>query len=155
MLQAMAAIIEAIYVVFGDDSPVRRSALSMDNYYEATCSYEKIQLGNLINTRKMTVGLPSDKQKKIWLMLTHWHKKRRKFTIRQIAELLGVLEYAATWSIWLRYIFYSLRFAAIHALRSNKVKVYNNNTMSNFLSDSMLPPITKSNILRKTLLKVK
>ena len=108
MLQAMAASIEAIFVVFGDDSPVRRSALSMDKYYEATCSYEKIQLGNLINTQKMTVGLPSDKQQKIWLMLTHWHKKRRSFTIRQIAELLGVLKYSATWSIWLMYIFYSL-----------------------------------------------
>ena len=73
MLSAMAASMEAIFLVLGKDPklPTRRSALSLDKFYHAVCSWEKIQLGNLVKTRTMTVSSAPEKLEHISTTLQH------------------------------------------------------------------------------------
>ena len=94
---AMAASIEALFCIFGRPQPeLRKSPLCMEKFVKATCSYEKVQLGKLTNTRTMTVHMSTKMTAKIIMEIDHWHSKRRSFTIRQAARLLGLLEHAAT-----------------------------------------------------------
>ena len=60
---AMAASIEALHVILGyPDLEVRQNPLSLDKYFESSCSYERIQLGITINTRNMTIALTDKKR---------------------------------------------------------------------------------------------
>ena len=53
----MAASIEALYIILGyPNTYVRQNALILDKYHESTCIYQRIQLGILINTRKMSLA---------------------------------------------------------------------------------------------------
>ena len=151
MKQAMAASIEGLFQIFGPDCPLgaRRSALSLEKYYRAVCSWKKIQLGNMVDTRRMIVSYPEDKIKKITLLLTDWHKHRRSFTLKQGAQLLGNLEHLSTWCTWLRYLSYALRDSIMIALRANRTKVYNNRSMAHFVSDSKLPGHDWQKLLKK------
>ena len=50
---SMAASIEALYIILSyPNTTIRQDALSLDKYFESTCSYQRIQLGININTRK-------------------------------------------------------------------------------------------------------
>ena len=52
----MTASIEALYLVLGfPDELVRQNSLSLDNYFSSIASYERVQLGKLVNTRTMSV----------------------------------------------------------------------------------------------------
>ena len=53
----MAASIEALYIILGfPDTSIRQDPLSLDKYFESVCSYERIQLGVKVNTRKMVIN---------------------------------------------------------------------------------------------------
>jgi hypothetical protein len=77
---AMTASIEALYTILGyPDTEVRQNALSLDKYHESTCSYERIQLGILVNTRRTSLSLTEQKRKTMIDELSNWHKKTEKF----------------------------------------------------------------------------
>ena len=106
----MAASIEALYIVLGfPDLERRQNALSLDKYFETTCSYERIQLGINVNTRTMTVGLTNMKRIAMLDELSHWHKKRRSFTLLQGVILCGSIEFWANTSPWVRFLYLHLR----------------------------------------------
>ena len=149
--QAMAASIEAIFLVFGEDAPnsTRRSALSLEKYFKAICSWKKIQLGNLVDTRRMVVSHPDEKIEKIKLQLQHWHKHRRSFTLKQGAQLLGNLEHLASWCPWLRFTAFSLRDSLLTALRANRQIVFENEKVTIFISDSKYPGHNWQRLLKK------
>ena len=72
MLQAMAASIEALFLVTGPDkSKIKRSNLSMDKFYQATCAPVKEQLGIIIDTNKMIVRMTSQKITALKTELSH------------------------------------------------------------------------------------
>ena len=71
MKRTMAASIEALHIILGYlDIDIRQNPLSLDKYYESTCSFERIQLGITINTRKMTLALT---EKKDYQCLMNYH----------------------------------------------------------------------------------
>jgi len=58
MKRAMAANIEALYIILGfPEIDKRQNPLSLDKCFESICSYNRIQLGININTRSMTISL--------------------------------------------------------------------------------------------------
>ena len=72
MLQAMTANIGALFLVTGPDKPkIRRSNLSMDKFYQATCAPVKEQLGIIIDTNKMIVRMTSQKITALKTELSH------------------------------------------------------------------------------------
>ena len=82
MKHAMAASIEALHIILGfPDIEKRQNPLSLDKYFESICSYERIQLGININTRKMTLSLTNKKRLAMLDELSHWHEKRKSFNI--------------------------------------------------------------------------
>ena len=76
MKHAMAASIEALYIILGfPDVERRQDPLSLDKYFESVCSYKRTQLGIDINTRKMCVSLTDKKRTSMLEKVSHRHKK--------------------------------------------------------------------------------
>ena len=117
---AMAASIEALYIVLGfPDLERRQNALSLDKYFETTCSFQRIQLGINVNTRTMTVGLTEIKRIAMLDELSHWHKKRRSFTLLQGVILCGSIEFWANTSPWVRFLYLHLRSSVNQCLNTS------------------------------------
>ena len=70
ILTAMAASIESLFLLFGfPDETLRRSPLSMEKFAKFKCSWIKEQLGIIINTRDMTISLPTAKMEMLTTLL--------------------------------------------------------------------------------------
>ena len=110
MKHAMAASIEALYIILGyPEIDKRQNPLSLDKYFESICSYNRTQLGININTRTMTISLTEKKRIAMIKELSHWHKERKSFTLLQGVILCGSLEFWAVTSPWIRFIYHQLR----------------------------------------------
>ena len=150
MWKLLAASIESLFQVMGEDMPdIRRSNLSMDKYYEIICSYVQVQLGVLINTRKMTVSMTPEKKNNLIKELKAWHSARRSFVIREAGTLLGQLNNAAEVCPWARLLFANIRNSLIISLRKNRTRVYNNKKFADFIKDSESQNLDDFSILRK------
>jgi len=150
MRQAQAASAESLFRIAGFPNPVlRRSPLSMDKYYAATCSFFKKQLGYLIDTRKMYVSFSTEKFEAMFQVLNDWHKKRKSYTIKQAARLAGSLEFFASVTPWIRFITTSLKHSIVLALRQNTKVISSDIKMQTSISESQLLGKTFDEILRK------
>ena len=68
---AMSASIEALYTVLSREKlSERRSPISMDNFSVHEYSWEKQQLGLIINTHTMNIRLPENKILRLITTLT-------------------------------------------------------------------------------------
>ena len=106
---AMAASIEALHIILGyPELDVRQNPLSLDKYFESTCSYERVQLGIKVNTRTMSLSLTDKKRLAMLDELSHWHFKRKSFTLLQGVVLYGSIEFWANISPWVRFIYLNL-----------------------------------------------
>ena len=122
----MAASIEVLFRLLGRPAPqFRKAALCLEKFIKAQCSYTKTQLGKVINTRTMSVYMTNERITHMAAELDHWHSRRKSFTIRQGAHLLGLLEHAATYVVWAKFLFYGLRHSMLIALRHNSKKIHN------------------------------
>ena len=150
MRQAQAASAESLFRIAGFPNPtLRRSPLSMDKYYAATCSFLKKQLGYLIDTRKMYVSFSNEKFVAMLQVLDDWHKKRKSYTIKQAARLAGSLEFFASVTPWIRFITTSLKHSIVLALQKNTRDISEDASMRTSLSDSQLLGKTFEELLRK------
>ena len=148
MKQTMAASIESLLIILGfSETDKRRFALSLDKYFKTMCSWEREQLGLLVNTREMIVSLPPAKIKKLIKLLSHWHSGRRTYTLRDIAELTGGLLHAAQIAPWAKYLFIAIQDSVRASLRLN-TKLQNANKklvkFRKFIADEHLGPAFKT-----------
>ena len=61
--------IEALHVFLGyQNIDMRQNPLSLEKYFESSCSYERTQLG-------LTIALTKKKRLSMIDELSHWHKK--------------------------------------------------------------------------------
>ena len=150
MRLAIVASIEALYRIFGrPQTEFRKSPLSMEKFVRAKCSHEKVQLGKRLNTRTMRVSMTPEMTAKLLKELDHWHGQRKSFTVRQGARLLGLLEHAATYVVWAKYLFYGLRNSIIVAVRTNRQLVFKNAKFRDVVRDSMCTETSPHVILKK------
>ena len=91
-----------------------QDAFSLDKFLQFICSFERDQLGVLLNTRSMTVGLAESKRFLMIEELGHWHTSRRSFTLLQAITVCG------STSCWGCFLFLALRDVVTSALH----KVY-------------------------------
>ena len=113
----MAASIEALYLVLGfPDELVRQNPLSLDKYFQSIASYERVQLGKLVNTRTMSVGITDARRQAMVTELTNWPKKRKGFTLLQGVTLCGNFEFWASTSPWARFLYLALRSSVNNCL---------------------------------------
>ena len=133
---AMAASIEALYIVLGYPEPsIRQDSLSLDKYFESICSHKRIQLGIEINTRTMTVGLTEKKRLSMLKELAHWHTKRKSFTLLQGVVLCGSLEFWALTSPWIRFIYHQLRSSVNKCLANCSLITKNKTEIKKLISE--------------------
>ena len=78
--QMMAASIEALFIL-APAPLVRQCCLALDNFFQTSCFFERVQFGFLINPRTLMVTLPSDKLDKIKKLVSNWHRHRKSYTL--------------------------------------------------------------------------
>ena len=126
MPHSMAASIEALYIILGfPDVQIRQDPLSLDKYFESICSFQRIQLGISLNTRTMSLRLTEKKRLSMLEELSHWHKKRKSFTLLQGVILCGSLEFWANSSPWVRFLYHQLR-SSVNLSLCNCVQITKN-----------------------------
>ena len=92
----------------------------MDKHFESLCSYSRKQLGYLINTRELTVAIAEEKRIEILeILTTEWHSKRKSFTLREAASLLGLIAFLAICTAWGKYLYIALQHSICKALKFN------------------------------------
>ena len=148
---AMAASIEALHIILGyPNTDIRQNPLSLDKYFESTCSYERIQLGIKINSRTMSLSLTDKKRKAMIDELTNWHNKRKSFTLLQGVTLCGSIEFWANISPWVRLLYLNLR-SAVNKCITSSLKL----TKEKASIKSMISKLAHSNDLHNLELKEK
>lgn len=116
--QAVAASIEAIFVLLGEsDLLARQDPISFDKMEDMMVSYYNQILGQVINTRKMTVETPPAYVSQVVKDLErHWHPKRKSVSIPEIESLTGQLGHISDTAPWLRFLLSQLYMSLAVAL---------------------------------------
>ena len=136
MKQAQAASIESLFILLGRPEPeFRKVAVCMEKFVQSLCSHERVQLGLLVNTRKMTVSLPPDKVAKLIRELKHWHSGRRSFNVLQAARLVGLLQHAAQVCVWARFLLVALQHSIQIALHYNEKELRKTEAFQELIKD--------------------
>ena len=147
---AQAASIEGLYNILGlPDTKNRRTVLSNDKYYRESCGPSKIQLGYLINTNTMLVSFTNKRLQDMRTSLSHWHKKRRRFKLHDLAVLSGHLEFIASMTPWLRFITIALKYSLLVTLRANASSTLEKPSNATLVADSHALSLTLDTLKRK------
>ena len=127
MKMALAAVIEAIFVVLGQPETEKRECpLAMDKWIDLVIGETQTVLGLNLNTRKLTVSIPRKYLDEILLLIHNsWHKKRKTFTAIEASRLVGKLARLAEGSTWVCYMISQFYAAIAHALMQNKYTLKN------------------------------
>ena len=119
--QAIAASIEAIFILLGDsNTELRQDPISWDKLYELLVAPVNTILGLILNLRKLTAGTPRDfVSATISLLQTTWGPHRRSFKVKEAEELTGKLNHIAFSAPWLRFLLGNIYVSLAAALRLN------------------------------------
>jgi hypothetical protein len=117
----MRCSIHATFMILGEPDANRGpDAIDFDKFVRDTISHERTQLGYRINTRTLEVTIPEEKlQAMLELLQTTWGPRRRSFTLREAAELLGTLLSFCRACKWGIFLFTNLLKALHEALNKN------------------------------------
>ena len=75
----MEASIESLHIILGyPNIEIRQNPLTLVKYHKSTCYYNRHQLGRVLNTRSLGVGVTEEKRIKMVTELCNWHHKKRK-----------------------------------------------------------------------------
>ncbi|KAL7451837.1 hypothetical protein ACHAWC_006017 [Mediolabrus comicus] len=100
--QAIAASIEAIFILLGESDLTRRvDPISWDKLVEMVISHFNKVLGLEFNTRKMDVGPPPEFLARTIQLLDAFHDGRKSFQLKEMSSLIGHLNHVATTSRWM------------------------------------------------------
>ena len=120
MPRAIAARVHGLFDIQGHPHPEQHGALSTKKLKAAPASFQRVDLGFLIDTRQMTVTLPDAKRALALRMLTAFNPPRRSVSLREVARLVGTLTHLCTISHWGQYHFTALTHSVKVALRLNR-----------------------------------
>jgi hypothetical protein len=110
ILQAIAASIEACFIIFGArNDNLRPCPLSLEKFQLLSCSPIRQQLGLIINTNTLCICIPSSKLEKLQQLMRPLHTQRRQITVSEGAKLLGNLDHLASHIPWFRHLYLSIR----------------------------------------------
>ena len=120
--QALACAIEAIFRVMGRPVPVLRpSPLAMDKFDELILAPRQVLLGFEFDTCRMHVAIPrSFRLEVVALLSSHWHSRRKSFSVHELELLVGKLGRIAQAFRPMYYLMSHLYSSVAFALRENK-----------------------------------
>ncbi len=122
MEQVPAALIKAIFVVMGEpDTDVRQCSLAVDEWGKLIIGPKQVMLGLVIDTNRMTVGIPVDYIQGVpSLINSTWHVARQRFTVQEAQELMRKLGCLAEGTNWVFHLLTHLYASIAYALSENK-----------------------------------
>ena len=121
---AMRCSIAGIIGVLGDNEPDLRSEQpDMEKFLKDEVSYERRQLGLIVNTRTLDVTIPPDKREETIDMLIEWTAKSH-FYLREAAELLGTLISLCRVCPWGSFLFLNLLHSMHHLMQRNAERLW-------------------------------
>ena len=121
MRQLLVSTIEAIFTLCGRPNfAVRQCPLALDKWKELVVGHKSVFLGVQFDARKLTVAITEGYTVALHDLLTKtWHKGRKMFSIKELAELLGKCARLGVACNWVYHLLTHLYKSAAFALRSN------------------------------------
>jgi hypothetical protein len=103
MREALQAAILAIFAVCGEpNKEIRQCPLALDKWEGIIVG---VMLGVIWNTRALTVGATEQYLTELHdLLRSTWHKERKQFTIKEIAQLLGKCQHLSEGVNWVYHL---------------------------------------------------
>ena len=124
MKMALAAVIEAIFVVMGKPhTKLRQCPLAMDKWDNLIVAEHQLALDLILNTRKLTVAITQKYlAETLSILQTTWRKDVRKyFFALEASKIVGKVARLAEGSPWVRYLVSHFYTSIAFALAQNKV----------------------------------
>jgi hypothetical protein len=105
--RTICASAAGLFDVLGWPDPERVPVpLSMDKL-ETTYSHKRRMVGRLFDTRRLTTGMLPYKRERLIELLKEWTAKN-KFTLKEVAQLLGTLDNHTKYARWARAWYFAL-----------------------------------------------
>ena len=115
---AIHAGLQALFMTLGYPGKDRTEVLSVEKFQQVACAEQQVQLGILVDTRTMTLALPTKKYERIRSLLqSRWHRHMTQFKPLEAGRLLGLLRHASLVAWWGKYTFVALQSVLNDALR--------------------------------------
>ncbi|KAL7525092.1 hypothetical protein ACHAXR_000858, partial [Thalassiosira sp. AJA248-18] len=128
MEQTVAAGIEAIFILLGrSELHKRQDPISFDKMEEMIISYMNKILGQVIDTRRLDVGVPPDYVTRTLLTLKPFHTKRKSFTVNEMETVTGMLIFIASCAPWLKFLLSQVYTSVAAALGDNTAHLHRTN----------------------------
>ena len=86
--------------------------------------YRNKVLGQIINTRRMTIDTPPDYIAHLALELTNNWSRQKRFNLREISELAGRLGFVSDTAPWLRFLMSQVYTSIAAAIGYNRAHLY-------------------------------
>ena len=117
---------ELSYMLLGEPELILHlSPLSMDKCFKTTCSCIHTQLGSCTNTRNLNLNiLDIKRQDLVKILLTTWNNSRKRFTLREVASLLGLVSNLALTTQWVKHTHIALQNSLSIALKFHSNTVF-------------------------------
>lgn len=123
MMQSLAALIEATFVVLGiPEIVIRQCPLALDKWIMLIVGPIQTFLGLVVDTNKMMVSIPRHYIDEVLVILNEtWHPGRKQFTAHEAQILTGKLAHLAQAAPWVFHLLTHMYASIAHALKNNKV----------------------------------
>ena len=124
LLRTIAASILSLYIILGFPSNFFRDVVSWDKF-ATLLSHQRVSVGWLVDSRRLSVTLPDHKRDQLIELVQEWIDQDR-FTMRELAVLLGHLENATLVCRWMRASYFNIQHTLRRILqtRYNQVSHY-------------------------------
>ena len=122
MMMALAALIEAIFVVMGEpDTAIRQCPLAQDKWVEMIVGPVQTMLGLILDTNRLTAAIPSSNVNNVRAIINAtWHKNRQSFIVSEAQQLTGKLGHLAEGAPWVHRLMTHLYASIAYSLAENK-----------------------------------
>jgi len=124
--QGIVGSLEACFTAFGIRCDhVRPCPISLEKFKLTPISTKRVQLGLLIDTHALTIGLPPEKLNKLRKFVKAFHEDRASILVREGAAFLGFLQHIAQHIPWFRHTFVAIQRSFINAVHVAQVSTDN------------------------------
>ena len=146
MLWLIRCSLHAAYSILGTPDPTRRpDPVDFDKLTRAVISAHRTQLGIHLNTRTLTVSITDEKRADMLDTLRNkWGPRRRSFTLRESAELLGQLHSHCRTCRWGIFLFTNILKAMVNMLSKNARRLMNTREYQYLVEQSSRHPTDSS-----------
>ena len=151
MKMALAAVIEAIFVVMGQpDLTLRQCPLAMDKWKKLVVGEKQLALGLILNTREMTVSITHEYLcSTLHLIKTNWSKCKKRFSALEASKMAGKLARLTESDLGPATCFHNCTLL-LHLLWHKTSSCWQNHLLSSKVWQKLFLLVTSAHLIRTT-----